>query len=245
MVGQFVDLSWFRPPADARAEFSQRENLLPFLGCASTLASTFSLTHAHRSASILPVPIHPVKTSRERWVLSSGLRAILVVLLVSIFCPLRSFAQPARLGDLDADGQPTVLDLQRLLNHLNSGRAEIHLVPNLLPYADLNEDGVINTNDVLLLQDAILGRSTLPNPYAPPVANVPTVATNGDTITLTGVARPNRQILITGGRFAVFVRSDSNGLFSAEVLLRANQVNALFVTASRPGARASASRASR
>ncbi len=143
-----------------------------------------------------------------------------------------AFAQtPTLLGDLDADSKPTVLDLQRLLNHLTPGRDEFHLVPNLLPYADINEDGLINTNDVLLLQDAILVRSALPNPYAAPILNAPVVATNGSAITISGVARPNRRIVITGGRLAVFVNSDSNGLFTAEVQLRANQVNAIYITA--------------
>ena len=139
---------------------------------------------------------------------------------------------PTLLGDLDADTKPTVIDLQRLLNHINSSQLSTPpLSTQLLPYADLNEDGIINTNDVLLLQDAILGRSALPNPYAAPILNAPVVATNGSSISISGVARPNRRIVITGGRLAVFVNSDSNGLFTAEVQLRANQVNTIYVTA--------------
>ena len=135
-----------------------------------------------------------MKISRERWVPSSGLRAFLVVLLLSIFSLHHVVAQPTRLGDLDSDGQPTVLDLQRLLNHLNASQPSTlnpqPLSTQLLPYADLNEDGLINQADVLLLQDAILGRSVLPNPYAAPVVTTPIIATNGNSITVTGVARP-------------------------------------------------------
>lgn len=142
--------------------------------------------------------------------------------------------QPLLLGDLDADTRPTVLDLQRLLNHLNAGTNAANsgvLAASFLPYADLNEDGLVNTNDLVLIQNAILGLSTLPNPYAAPVLNVPITATNGNSITITGTARPNRRIVITGGRFAVFANSDSNGFFTAQVQLRANQVNAIYVTA--------------
>ena len=61
---------------------------------------------------------------------------------------------PTRLGDLDADGRPTVLDLQRLLNHIN-GSATLALP--LRGYADLTGDGYINQADVDLLANAILG----------------------------------------------------------------------------------------
>ena len=139
---------------------------------------------------------------------------------------------PMTLGDLDADRVPTVVDLQQLLNHINSPQLSTpSLSASLLPYADINEDGFVNTNDVFLLQDAILGRSTLPNPYAVPVVNISTTATNGDTVTITGTARPNRRIMITGGQLVVFASSGTNGQFTAQVRLRRNQVNALFVTA--------------
>ena len=114
-----------------------------------------------------------MKTSRKGWGLWSGFRALAVVSLLSIFSLHHAFAQqPTLLGDLDADAKPTVLDLQKLLNHI-SGKDEFHLVPNLIPYADLNEDGLINTNDVRLLTDAILGRGALPNPYAAPIVSAP------------------------------------------------------------------------
>jgi alpha-tubulin suppressor-like RCC1 family protein len=166
---------------------------------------------------------------QQRRLCEASTRRAAIFALVSALSVQFSQAQPLLLGDLDSDGRPTVLDLQRLINHLNGSNA---LTVAVRPFGDINEDGVINTNDLALLQDAILGLSTLPNPYAAPVVNATVVATNGSSITFTGVARPNRRIQITGGHFAVFANSDSNGLFSAEVQLRPNQVNAIFVTAS-------------
>ena len=135
---------------------------------------------------------------------------------------------PTRLGDLDTDGRPTVLDLTRLIGHLNGSNI---LSASLQPWADINEDGQVNTNDLALLQNAILGLAPLPNPYSAPVLNAQVSATNGSSIVITGTARPNRQILVTGGRFAVFAVADSNGRFSVTVDLRLNQLNNLFVTA--------------
>lgn len=155
--------------------------------------------------------------------------------LLSFILHTGALAQtPKLLGDLDSDRSPTILDLQLLINHLNAGTNAASpgfLEASLRPYADINEDGLVNGDDLLLLQDAILGRSTLPNPYAAPVVSVPTFSTNGSSVTITGTARPNRRISITGGRLAVFANSDSNGLFTAKVQLRANQVNALYITA--------------
>ena len=59
-----------------------------------------------------------MKTLCKGWGLRSGFRAWLVVALLSIFSTYHAPAQPSRLGDLDADSKPTVLDLQRLLNHI-------------------------------------------------------------------------------------------------------------------------------
>jgi hypothetical protein len=80
----------------------------------------------------------------------------------------RVIAQPTRLGDLDADGRATVLDLVRLLGHLNTSNP---LSTALEPYGDIDENGVIDTNDVTLLQNAILGSYALPNPFAAPIAS--------------------------------------------------------------------------
>jgi len=65
------------------------------------------------------------------------------------------------LGDLDGDGEVTVLDLVLLINHLNAqsaGSPTNDLLPRLLlGYADVNGDGYLNEKDVDRLADAILG----------------------------------------------------------------------------------------
>ena len=152
-----------------------------------------------------------------------------LLLLLLLLAPGRLTALPLLLGDLDSDSRPTILDLVRLIGHVNGGTP---LSSDLLPYGDINEDGVINQADLDLLQNAILGLTSLPNPYAPPIVSAPVTATNGSTIVVSGVARPNRQILIQGGQTPVLAVSDANGLFTATVLLQGNRVNNLFLTTS-------------
>src|SRR5437773_2091768 len=156
-------------------------------------------------------------------------KSILLLLVGLSLLSLTVSAQPLRLGDLDADSQPTVLDLVRLLNHING---TVSLSPALAPFADINEDGVIDQRDVDLLQSAVLGLSLLPNPFAPPVVSAPVTSTNGGEIVLTGVARPNRTIVVSGGQETAFAVADGNGLFSVNVTLQSNRLNNLFVTAS-------------
>ena len=138
-------------------------------------------------------------------------------------------ALPLLLGDLDGDNQPTILDLVRLIGHVNGVSP---LGSGLQPYGDINEDGLINQADLDLLQNAILGLASLPNPYAAPVVSAPVTATNGSSIVVTGVSRPNRQILIQGGESTVWAVSDGNGRFTATVPLQINRLNNLFLTAS-------------
>jgi len=67
---------------------------------------------------------------------------------------------PLRLGDFDGDGKATVVDLVRLVDHLN-GTAP--LSSNLLLFADVNQDGVVDSRDVTSIANAILGLAPLPN----------------------------------------------------------------------------------
>src|ERR1051325_6948057 len=60
---------------------------------------------------------------------------------------------PTKMGDLDGDRRATVLDLQRLVNHLN-GTAP--LPTNLLLFADVNLDGHVDKADVFPLVTPIL-----------------------------------------------------------------------------------------
>jgi alpha-tubulin suppressor-like RCC1 family protein len=76
-------------------------------------------------------------------------------------------ALPTKLGDLDADGQPTVLDLQRLINYLNGDSSGLPPLPPGLTqqereaFLDMDQSGTIDQRDVDALADAILGRTTL------------------------------------------------------------------------------------
>ena len=68
---------------------------------------------------------------------------------------------PTKLGDLNGDGQITVLDLVSLINHVN--RTSL-LASSNVPFADLNGDSFVNETDIDLLADLILG---LPLPTKP------------------------------------------------------------------------------
>ena len=119
--------------------------------------------------------------------LSRGPVLVLIFLSLSI---LHSAAVPKLIGDLNEDGEATVLDIVRLMNFLN-GHASIPASSGVqlsdfgpyapLPaiYADINEDGVIDQKDVELLEQAILGYRSLPNPTAPPVLPRFPGSTNG------------------------------------------------------------------
>jgi hypothetical protein len=63
-------------------------------------------------------------------------------------------ALPQMIGDLDEDGQITVLDLVRLVHHLNR---TVSLSGDLTVFADVNQDGLVNQSDVFGLADVILG----------------------------------------------------------------------------------------
>ena len=71
------------------------------------------------------------------------------------------FAVAPVVGDLDGDGQTTILDITLLVNHLNG---KTLLTATNLPLADVNGDGLVDSSDVNTLGDLILG---LPIPPAP------------------------------------------------------------------------------
>ena len=73
------------------------------------------------------------------------------------FVPAHSYL-PRMMGDLDGDGQPTVLDLTLLLGFLRDTNT---LRPEVAVFADVNRDGVINRNDLPPLVEAIMGRTSL------------------------------------------------------------------------------------
>ena len=73
------------------------------------------------------------------------------------FVPDKSFI-PRSMGDLDGDGQPTVLDLTLLIKYLQDTNS---LPPEVAVFADVNCDGLINSNDIPPLVNAIMSRTNL------------------------------------------------------------------------------------
>src|SRR5689334_17316989 len=174
-----------------------------------------------------------MKTARIGRTFCAGLRtwslACLPAFLILLAQPLLAQTLPQRLGDLDADGQPTIYDLVRLLNHLNGSAP---LAPSLATFGDVNECGAINQADEDLIADAILGLTPLPDPYASPIVNNPVTATNGSSVQVAGISRPNRTIVVQGGQGVFTTVADASGRFTISVLLQSNQVNTLYFTAS-------------
>ena len=85
---------------------------------------------------------------------------LLLVFLPLILLSSQALALPQKLGDLDGDGEATVLDIVRLINHINGS---VPLSPDLQVLADVNQDGTINDVDVALIANAVVGLSILPN----------------------------------------------------------------------------------
>ena len=102
-----------------------------------------------------------MSSSRQRCVLERGIRLMPLFNCATFYliaCNLLAQPLPQQLGDLDADGRITVIDLQKLLNHLGGSQpSTLQLSTQLLPFADVNEDGYLNQDDVARLRDAILG----------------------------------------------------------------------------------------
>ncbi|MCI0746812.1 MAG: dockerin type I repeat-containing protein [Verrucomicrobia subdivision 3 bacterium] len=101
--------------------------------------------------------MNPARAVMRRW---SAITLFFFAVLGLVIVPTRLPALPQSLGDLDEDGQATVLDLVRLIDHINSRTL---LSAALQPYADVSEDGLINVTDVDLLAELILGIPLPPN----------------------------------------------------------------------------------
>ncbi|HTD88670.1 MAG TPA: dockerin type I domain-containing protein, partial [Candidatus Binatia bacterium] len=102
-------------------------------------------------------------------------------------CALAVHALPLKLGDIDADGNATVLDLVAVINHLNNNP---RLPSELAVFADVNQDGLVNQTDVDLIADAIVGFSSLPEvPLATIHESSPSQGDTGVAITRETVFR--------------------------------------------------------
>lgn len=67
-------------------------------------------------------------------------------------------ALPEKIGDFDEDGLASILDVVRLINHVNGSRV---LPADLVPFADINNDGSVDQDDVEGLVDRVLERLPL------------------------------------------------------------------------------------
>ena len=75
---------------------------------------------------------------------------------------MSAIAVPAKLGDLDEDGVPSVSDLSRILRHMD-GTAPLSATSK--PFADLNQDGamdVLSFDARWFLQSLRITRNGLP-----------------------------------------------------------------------------------
>jgi len=104
------------------------------------------------------LPLMPKASSRVSR--SSDLRNRIGLLTILAFSFLvgRLQALPGFVGDLDKDGRPSSRDIVLLVNHL-TGVAP--LAPELMPFADVNQDGIVNDQDADALANAVLGLRTL------------------------------------------------------------------------------------
>ena len=130
------------------------------------------------SKSNLPPPHRPAR--RRAHPLLAPL-ALCLFLLLAATAPAQQ-----RLGDLDGDGQLTILDLVRLINHVNR---TVPLASPLDLYADLNQDGFVNNTDVEILAGIILGLTP------PPVVPLTTVRESSPRLLESGVAVTRETVL--------------------------------------------------
>jgi len=87
--------------------------------------------------------------------LTSWCRRLRIVLAVLI--PSLAQALPLKLGDLDEDGVPTILDVAKLAAHF---RGTHPLTPQVALFADMNQDGALNEADQEALASDILQLTT-------------------------------------------------------------------------------------
>src|SRR5262245_11540377 len=111
------------------------------------------------------------------------------LVIASFLCLSLQDASAAQLGDLDQDGEITVLDLVLLINHINAAGTGVAPAtgPGVLPLplrqlADVNNDGYLNESDASIIADAILG---IPIPSVPPKASVSIPASGSSEVGVT------------------------------------------------------------
>src|SRR4051812_28557438 len=126
-----------------------------------------------------------MKPTRACAVSCGLLRWCCLIISLAALCTHAAQVYPDTLGDIDADGEITVLDLVKAINHfVGTSR----LSNESAVFADVNQDGIVNENDINLIADAILKLRTLPQlPLAKilessPAANATEVSVTRETI---------------------------------------------------------------
>ena len=102
---------------------------------------------------------------------------------------------PQKLGDTDNDGQATVTDVVRFVNHL-SGQDPFS--ETIHQYADVNRDGVVNDDDLVIVRSAILGTAALPDNIARLTETSPANFESGVAVTRETVLRFDQPLDVTG-----------------------------------------------
>lgn len=97
------------------------------------------------------------------------------------------FSLPDQIGDLDEDGRYTIRDVARIVNHLQRNE---FLPAEIQPYADVNEDGQIDRQDVDKLIEVILEQDSIDTiPLAQPIGTSPFAGEDGVSLTRETVVR--------------------------------------------------------
>src|SRR6266511_2837921 len=102
-----------------------------------------------------------MKPTRKPWTLGSVSTTFLLIFFACLLVPQLLRASLQKLGDLDENGEISVLDLVRLINHING---TTRLTAAKLPFADINGDGFVDRSDVDGLANLILGIPIPPKP---------------------------------------------------------------------------------
>ncbi|MBI3416751.1 MAG: Ig-like domain-containing protein [Verrucomicrobia bacterium] len=90
---------------------------------------------------------------------------------------------------MDEDGRATVLDVVRLINHLNGAAP---LVPELEPFADVDQDGFVTELDATAIARAIVGNTPLPAvPLTRVLSSSPFQGESGVSVTRKTILRFN------------------------------------------------------
>ncbi len=132
---------------------------------------------------------------------------ISIALHISLF-PVHAQTEillPERLGDLDNDGKPTVTDVVKVLHEVSGFDP---LPVELIPFADVNQDGLIDNQDSNYIVAAILGLKELPLALTSILSTSPA---NGED----GVANTRETIIRFNAPLAEDAEITSDKLFAA------------------------------